>query len=61
MKDLWEANYVLGICFFRGQKNMMMALSNALYVDKIVERYAIEDANKRSQSCIAGFTLSLGD
>ena len=41
MKDLGEANYVLGIRIFRDRKNRMLALSQASYIDTIIERFAI--------------------
>ncbi|KAL5563191.1 hypothetical protein UlMin_032938 [Ulmus minor] len=37
MKDLGEASYVLGIRIFRDRKNKMLALSQASYIDKILE------------------------
>ena len=39
----------------------MIALSQASYVDKIIKRYAIQDAKKGSQPSMVGFTLSLDD
>ncbi|KAL5540923.1 hypothetical protein UlMin_044899 [Ulmus minor] len=39
MKDLGEASYVLGIRIFRDRKNKMLALSQASYIDKILEKY----------------------
>ena len=41
MKDLGEANYVLGIRIFRDRKNRMLALSQASYIDTIIERFAM--------------------
>ena len=61
MKDLGEANYVLGIRLFRDRKNKMIALSQASYIDKIIDKYAMQEAKKGSQPSIAGLTLSLDD
>ena len=36
MKDLGEANYVLGIQILRNRKNRSIALSYAAYIDKIL-------------------------
>ena len=41
MKDLGEASYVLRIQIFRDRKNKMLALSQALYIDKILEKYGM--------------------
>ncbi|KAL5558327.1 hypothetical protein UlMin_034538 [Ulmus minor] len=70
MKDLGEASYVLGIRIFRDRKNKMLALSQASYIDKILEKYDMQDSKKvftlngraivwRSvkQSCISDSTM----
>ena len=41
MKDLGEANYILGIKLLRDRKNKVLALSQALYIDKILARFSI--------------------
>ena len=41
MKDLGEANYVLGIRIIRDRRNKTIALSQASYIDKILEKFAI--------------------
>ena len=46
MKDLGEASYVLGIWIFQDRKNNMLALSQALYIDKILEKYGMQDSKK---------------
>ena len=38
MKDLGEANYILGIKLLRDRKNKLLALSQASYIDKILAR-----------------------
>ena len=46
MKDLGEANYILGIKLLRGRKNKVLALSQALYIDKILARFSMENSKK---------------
>ena len=46
MKDLGEANYILGIKLLRDRKNMVLALSQALYIDKILARFSMENSKK---------------
>ena len=43
MKDLGEANYILGIKLLRDWKNKVLALSQALYIDKILARFSMEN------------------
>ena len=42
MKDLGEANYILGIKILRDRKNKVLALSQASYIYKIVTRFGME-------------------
>ena len=46
MKDLGEANYILGIKLLRDRKNKVLALSQALYIDKILDRFSMENSKK---------------
>ena len=46
MKDLGEASYVLGIRIFRDKKKNMLALSQALHIDKILEKYRMQNFKK---------------
>lgn len=46
MKDLREARYVLGIQFIRDGKYKLLVLSHALYVDKILVSYAVQNSKK---------------
>ena len=61
MKDLGEVTYILGIRIFRDRKKRMLALSQGTYIDKIVEKFAMQDAKKGQQPSLAGLTLSLDD
>ena len=42
MKDLGEANYILGIKLHRDRRNRMIGLSQASYIDKLLERFSME-------------------
>ena len=40
MKDLGNANYVVGIQILRARKNRVIALSQATYIDKVLTRFS---------------------
>ena len=61
MKGLGKANFVLGIQLFRDQKNRMIALSQPLYIDKVLKKFAMQDSKKGGQPSRTGITLSLDD
>ena len=46
MKDLGEASYVLGIKILRDRLNKTLALSQANYIDKVLERFSMENSKK---------------
>ena len=46
MKDLGNANYVLGIQILRDRKNKMLALSQAAYIDKVLTRFSMKNSKK---------------
>lgn len=46
IKDLREANWVLGIQILRDWKNRRIALSQASYIDKIQTKFAMQDSKK---------------
>ena len=58
MKDLGEANYILGIKLLRDQKNKVLALFQALYIDKILARFSMENSKKRTLPFRHGVHLS---
>ena len=58
MKDLGEANYILGIKLLRDQKNKVLALSQALYIDKILARFSMENSMKGTLPFRHGVHLS---
>ena len=61
MKDLGEANYVLGIRIIRDRRNKTIALSQASYIDKILEKFAMQNSKKGGQPSRSGITLSTGN
>ena len=61
MKDLGEANYVLGIQLYGDWKNKIIALSQSSYINKVFEKFAMQDSNKGGQPSRIGITLSLND
>ena len=46
MKDLGEASYILGIRVYRDRPKRMIGLSQALYIDKILKRFSMEDSKR---------------
>ena len=46
MKDLGQANYILGIKLWRDRKNRMLGLSQAGYIDKVLERFSMQNSKK---------------
>ena len=58
MKDLGKSSYVLGIRIFRDRKNKILALSQASYIDKILEKYCMQDSKKGQQPMRYGVALS---
>ena len=58
MKDLGEANYILGIKLIRDRKNKLLALSQASYIDKIFVRFNMENSKRGSLPFRHGIHLS---
>ena len=46
IKDLGEASYILGIQLLRDRKNNVLALSQAMYIEKILKRFSLENSKK---------------
>ena len=46
MKDLGEANYILGIKLSRDRQNKMLGLSQTAYIDKIIVKFEMQNSNK---------------
>ena len=46
MKDLGEANFILGIKFWRDRKNRMIGLSQVGYIDKVLEQFSMQNSKR---------------
>ena len=46
MKDLGKANFVLGIKLWQECKNRMLGLSQARYIDKVLEWFSMQNSKK---------------
>ena len=46
MKDLGKANFILGIKLWRDRKNKMLSLSQAGYINKVLERFNMQNSKK---------------
>ena len=44
MKDLGETNFILGIKLWQDCKNRMLGLSQARYIDKVLERFSMQNS-----------------
>ncbi|KAH9776932.1 hypothetical protein KPL71_006858 [Citrus sinensis] len=58
MKDLGEASYILGIKLPRDRKNKTLALSQAVYIDKILARFSMKNSKTGLLPFRHGITLS---
>ncbi|KAA0062742.1 gag/pol protein [Cucumis melo var. makuwa] len=58
MKDLGNAQYVLGIQIVRNQKNKTLAMSQTSYIDKMLSRYKMQNSKKGLLPYIYGIHLS---
>ena len=45
MKDLGETIYILRIKLWRDRKNRMLGLSQARYIDKVLEQFSMKNSN----------------
>ena len=46
MKDLGEANFIIWIKLWRDRKNRMLGLSQARYMDKVLEWFSMQNSKK---------------
>ncbi|KAM6577772.1 hypothetical protein CsatB_029609 [Cannabis sativa] len=58
MKDLGEAAYVLGIQIIRNRKNRSLALSQTTYIDKVLERFSMNNTIGANMPSRYGIRLS---
>jgi Reverse transcriptase (RNA-dependent DNA polymerase) len=47
MKDLGETTYILGIRVYRDRSKRLIRLSQNAYIDKVLERFSMEDFKRR--------------
>jgi hypothetical protein len=58
MKDLGEAQYILGIKIYRDRSKRMLGLSQVTYIDKILDRFKMKDCKKGFLPMTHGTSLS---
>ena len=58
MKDLGEAQFIMGIQIIRDRKNKTLALSQASYIDKILVKYSMQNSKKGNLPFRHGIILS---
>ena len=58
MKDLGNANYILGIQILRDRKNRVLALSQATYIDKVLTGFSMQNSKKGLMPTRHGIVLS---
>ena len=58
MKDLGEAQYILGIQIVRNRKNRVLAMSQATYIDNILYRYKMQNSKRGALPFRHGIHLS---
>ena len=46
MKDLGEANYILGIRIYRDRSRRIIGLSQSTYLDKMLKKFNMESSKK---------------
>jgi len=58
MKDLGEAQKILGIRIYRDRSKRMLALSQESYIDKILERFSMTNSKRGFLPMVHGVNLS---
>ncbi|PKI54779.1 hypothetical protein CRG98_024831 [Punica granatum] len=58
IKDLGEATYILGIRIFRDRPKRLIGLSQALYLDKVLKRFNMQDSRRGLLPVRHGIRLS---
>ena len=58
MKDLGEANFIIWIKLWRDRNNRMLGLSQARYINKVLERFSLQNSKKRLLPFRHGVPLS---
>jgi hypothetical protein len=58
MKDLGGAAYILGIKIYKHRTRMLIGLSQSTYIGKVLKRFNMQEAKKRSLPMSHGISLS---
>jgi hypothetical protein len=58
MKDLGETTYILGIKIYRDRSKRLIGLSQDIYIDKIFNRFNMQDSKKDFLSMSHRITLN---
>jgi hypothetical protein len=59
MKDMGEANFVLGVKITRDRSKKLLSLSQGTYIKKILERFHMHNSKPTDTPMENGCTLSL--
>ena len=58
MKDLGEAAYILGIKIYRDRSKRLISLSQSTYIDKVLNRFNMQDSKRGFLPMSYGISLS---
>ena len=58
MKDLAEASYILGIKIYSDRSKRLIGLSQSMYIDKVLNRFSMNESEKGFIPMSHGVTLS---
>ena len=58
MKDLGEATYILGIKIYRDISKRLLGLSKSTYIEKMLERFSMDQSKRGPIPMTHGITLS---
>ena len=58
MKDLGEAAYILGMKIYRDRSTRLIGLPQSTYIDNVLRKLKMDQANKRFLHVLQGVKLS---
>ena len=58
MKDLGEATFILGIKIYKDRSRRLLGLSQSTYIDKVLERFSMQESKKGNLPLSHGVKLS---
>ena len=58
MKDLDEAQYILGIHIYRDRSKQMIGLDQRTYIDKVLDRFNMTNSKKGFLPCLMACPLA---